>query len=116
MARKTDLTMRGTKGRDCSPRSSQKPLMGEQTGKAPRGVGYTGVGTPLKGGKPPEAGASLAASGVIDPAMFNVDGHAIRVFSHYMEGKRAGPDWLHRRVEAAEEARFNHGMDMLDRS
>lgn len=111
--RTTNLDMKGTKGRDCSPRASQKPLMGEPTGKAPQGVDYTGVGTPRRGGKPPEAKGSSAASGVIDPGMFNVDGHSVRAFSRYMEGKRAGPDWLHRRVEQAEDKRFDHGMDLL---
>lgn len=85
----------------------------------PKGAQYTGLGTPL-GGTPPEAkgakGSGQGGTGSIDPALFNVDFHAIRVFSNYMTGKRAGPDWLHKRVEAAEQRRFDDGMDLLKRS
>lgn len=108
---KTNLLMKGTKGRDASPKT--RPLMKET--KPPKGVGYTGVGTPL-GGKPPEAGKSQAATGTIDPSLFNVDYHAIRAFSSYMTGKRSGPDWLHKRVEAAEQKRFDEGMEMHRKS
>src|SRR5262245_11647220 len=109
--------MKGTPGRDCSPKRSQRSLMGEQTARAPQGVKYSGLGTPL-GGAPPEAsgGAGGAASGVLDPAMFNVDGHAVRVFSRYLEGKRTGPDWLHTRIEQAERQRLDAGLELARKS
>lgn len=106
----TDLTMKGTAGRDCSPRSHQQRGLMKIT-EAPEFVEQTGAGTPV-GGRPPEA-KPAGAGGVIDPATFNVDNHAIRVFSRYWEGKRAGPDWLHKRVEAADTARFNTVADPL---
>jgi hypothetical protein len=105
---KVSLWGKGTKGRDASPKT--RPLMSEA--KPPKGVGYTGVGTPM-GGKPPEAGKGGAASGVIDPSMYNVDLHAVRAMSRYWEGKRAGPDWLHKRVEAAEDRRRAESDGML---
>lgn len=102
--RSTDLTMRGTAGRDCSPRSHQQRALVNPSDKAPF-VEQTDAGTPM-GGKPPEA-RPQGAGGVIDPATFNVDHHAVRTFSRYWEGKRAGPDWLHKRVEAADAARWS---------
>lgn len=99
----TDLTMRGTAGRDCSPKSHQQRSLMKLT-EPPEFVEYTDAGTPV-GGKPPEA-KPYGAGGVIDPATFNVDHHAIRQFSRYWEGKRAGPDWLHKRIEAADDARW----------
>ena len=102
----TDLTMRGTAGRDCSPKSHQARSLAPPS-KAPEGIEHTGTGTPM-GGVPPEGKRGYtASSGVLDPATFNVDNHAIRQFSHYWEGKRSGPDWLHKRVEAADAARWN---------
>lgn len=108
--RSTDLTMKGTAGRDCSPRSHQQKTLFKPTEPAPF-VEYTDAGTPV-GGKPPEA-KEYGAGGVIDPATFNVDNHAIRTFSHYWEGKRAGPDWLHKRVEAADNARWRENAQPL---
>jgi len=98
-----DLTSKGTKGRDASPRTHQ--LRAWNASKAPKGIQKTGTGTPM-GGKAAEAESGHAPGGVLDPAMFNVDGHAVRQFSRYMEGKRSGPDWLHKRVEDAEEKRW----------
>lgn len=98
-----------------SPKSQQKSLMGPGEGKAPKGAEYAGLGTTI-GGKIPENGTSDAASGTIDPATFNVDHHALRQFSSYLTGKRAGPDWLHKRVEAAEQKRFQEGMKLRDKS
>jgi hypothetical protein len=72
------------------------------------------------GGVPPEAKTGRDGDrgesgygGVIDPATFNVDGHAVRVFSRYWEGQRAGPDWLHKRVEAAEAQRWQDAAQPL---
>jgi hypothetical protein len=106
----TDLTMKGTKGRDCSPRYHQgKAVL--KVAEPPQNVHLTDAGTPM-GGVPPEAkGTGQGAGGVIDPGMFNVDGHAVRVFSRYWEGKRSGPDWLHKRVEAAEQKRWDSVSD-----
>lgn len=106
----TDLGMKGTAGRDCSPRSHQSRSLMKVT-EPPEFVEYTDAGTPV-GGKPPEA-RPRGAGGVIDPATYNVDNHALRVFSRYWEGKRAGPDWLHKRVEAADSARFATVADPL---
>ena len=112
--RSTDLTMKGTAGRDCSPASHQKRAVVALT-EAAKGVEYTGAGTPM-GGVPPEAKGG-GGTGVLDPATFNVDNHAIRTFSRYSEGKRAGPDWLHKRVEAADTARWQEAAQpMLEKS
>ena len=51
----------------------------------------------------------------MDPATFNVDGHALRQFSSFWSGKRAGPDWLHKRVDAAEQRRFEAGQALRDK-
>jgi len=101
----TDLTMKGSAGRDCSPRSHQSRSLMSLT-KAQEGIEYTGTGTPMGGTAPEAKTGYTAGSGVLDPATFNVDGHAVRQFSRYSEGKRAGPDWLHKRVEAADNARW----------
>ena len=111
----TDLTMKGTKGRDCSPLYHQKKQLKDMERPA-KHVEQTDAGTPM-GGVPPEAkGGGRGAGGVIDPAAFNVDGHAVHVFSSYWSGKRAGPDWLHKRVEAAEDARFDEAAGMRNAS
>jgi len=105
-SRRTNLVGKGTKGRDCSPRAHQQRSLMRVTEPA-KNVDQTDYGTPM-GGVPAEArGQGGGAGGVIDPATFNVDNHAIRQFSRYWEGKRAGPDWLHKRVEAADDARWS---------
>ena len=112
MPKSTNLEMKGTAGRKASPVSQQKSLMGDKnpgSGKPNPAAKLAGLGTTM-GGKPSEQ------SGVIDPATFNVDYHALRAFSSYMTGKRAGPDWLHKRVEAAERQRFEEGMDLHRKS
>lgn len=113
---KTDLTMKGTKGRDASPRHYQQHQVLDPSKPAKR-VEQTGAGTPM-GGEPPEAkNGGQGAGGVIDPATFNVDGHAVRAMSSYWNAKRAGPDWLHERVEAAEDKRWDeYALPMLRRS
>ena len=86
----TDLLMKGTKGRDCSPRAHQRKEV--EPAKPAKRIGLTGAGTPM-GGVPPEAkGGGEGAGGVIDPSTFNNDLHAVRQFSHYWEGKRSGPN------------------------
>jgi hypothetical protein len=112
MPSKPSLWGKGSKGRPASPVSQQKSLMGPGDGKAPKGAYLAGLGT-TTGGKP--AGGE-EASGVMDPATFNVDHHALRQFSNYATGKRAGPDWLHKRVEAAEQRRFEEGQKLRDKS
>jgi hypothetical protein len=107
-----ELWGKGTAGRKASPKSSQKSLMGPGEGKAPKGAYTAGLGT-MPGGK---LAGGEEASGTIDPATFNVDHHALRQFSSYLTGKRAGPDWLHKRVEAAEAKRFQEGMKLRDKS
>jgi hypothetical protein len=116
----TDLTMKGTKGRDCSPVAHQQRYPSKAASRdvktPPRGVAYTGVGTPI-GGTPPEASGKLSpAQGVLDPAQFNVDGHYVRALSRYWEGKRTGPDWLHQRVEEAQRRRMDVADDLQRRS
>jgi hypothetical protein len=114
----TDLTMKGSAGRDCSPAYYQRMRSAptKTPKQAPRSASYVGLGTPM-GGKPPEASSKTSpAAGVLDPGLFNVDGHAVRAFSHYWEGKRAGPDWLHRRVEEAQERRLDRALELDRRS
>lgn len=106
-----DLWGKGTKGRDASPKSQQRSRM--DPAKPAQGIGGTGVGTPL-GGTPSSGGTG--PTGTIDPAAYNVDLHAVRVFSRYWNGKRAGPDWLHKRVEAAERKRDAEAGDLAGRS
>jgi len=106
----TDLTMKGTKGRDCSPVSHQKREVDVR--KAQQNVQQTDYGTPM-GGVPAEAKGQGGGGGVIDPATFNVDLHAVRAFSSYWRGIRTGPDWLHKRIEAADQARWQDAAQPL---
>jgi len=114
------LSMKGTKGRDCSPRYYQEShALKQQTsaaGEPPKFVEFTDVGTPV-GGKPPEAAPETrdepTDGGIIDPSVFNTDNHAIRALSRYLEGKRMGPDWLHTRTEAADSKRFRQAAERM---
>lgn len=127
------LSMKGTKGRDCSPRYYQEQhALKNQTaaaGEPAKFVQFTDVGTPI-GGKPPEEpetgrlgfmgtepDTKGKEGGTIDPSVFSTDNHAIRALSRYLEGKRMGPDWLHQRTERAADRRFTQAAQrMLDES
>src|SRR5262245_15469520 len=110
--RSTDLTMKGTAGRDCSPSSHQRRAL-MRLSEPQKNVDQTDYGTPM-GGVPAEAkGTGHGAGGVIDPATFNLDLHSVRMFSRYSEGKRSGPDWLHQRVEAADAQRWQDAAQPL---